>query len=308
MKLYRFSRAQSVVNIAGIRIGGQPGEHPTVLCGTIFYHGHKIVKDEEKGLFDRKLAEDLIRQQADLSDETGNPAILHVYAESQAAFLRYFEFVEDLWDGPIIVDSASSETRLDMARLVSEMGSAERTIYNSIGLGMSIDEEISLRESDVDSAILLAYNPADFSVEGHIKMLDSGGAGRDVGLIPLARDLGIVNMLIDPGVVPIGDGAGSALRTAVVAKAKFGLPVGSGIHNAVSSWNWLKGRRDAKRCCDAAATALQQISAGDFILYGPIENAKIIFPVVAMTDILISEAVSGLDIWPIGEHPVNRLI
>lgn len=308
IELYRFSHDQSVLNIAGVKVGGQPGEHPTVLCGTIFYHGHRIVEDANKGHFDRAQAEHLINQQAVLADETGNPAILHLYAESITAFESYFNFVEDIWDGPFIVDSADSIARSKMVKLASEVGSIDRTIYNSIGMAIDNAEEAALRDADVNSAILLAFNPANPSVEGHIKMLEEGDAGMDIGLIPLATKLGMTNLLIDPGVVPIGDGAGMALRISVVAKARFGIPVGSGMHNAVSSWEWLRGKRDVRKCCDAAATALQQISAGDFILYGPIENAEIVFPVAAMTDILIAEAVQDLDIWPAEKHPLNRLV
>ena len=46
--MFRFSREQSIVNVAGVKFGGQPGELPSVLCGTIFYHGHRIVEDEEQ--------------------------------------------------------------------------------------------------------------------------------------------------------------------------------------------------------------------------------------------------------------------
>jgi tetrahydromethanopterin S-methyltransferase subunit H len=53
---------------------------------------------------------------------------------------------------------------------------------------------------------------------------------------------------------------------------------------------------------------MQQLSAGDFVLYGPIENAEFIFPVAAMADIMVAEAVRDFDIWPAPEHPVNRLV
>jgi tetrahydromethanopterin S-methyltransferase subunit H len=307
--LYRFEREQSVVSISGVRFGGQPGEFPTVLAGTIFYQGHKIVQDEDQGFFDRDRAETLVVNQAELSDETGNPAVLHIYARTGSAFERYMDFVERVWSGPLIIDSADVATRLSMAELVSEVGYADQTIYNSINLATTHSEEMAIRESEVDSAILLAYNPAEPGVDGSIKMLETGGSVREKGLIPLAKELGITNLLIDQGVVPLGSGAGSALRFSVSAKARFGLPVGSGIHNAISSWPWLKGRSlQDRRCCDAAATAMQQLSAGDFVLYGPIENSEFIFPVAAMADILVAEAVRDLDIWPAPEHPVNRLI
>ncbi|MHC1632155.1 MAG: tetrahydromethanopterin S-methyltransferase subunit H [Methanotrichaceae archaeon] len=309
MDLYRFAREQSIMNVAGVKIGGQPGENPTVLCGTMFYQGHQIVEDEDKGIFDRKRAEELINRQAVLSEETCNPAILHLYASTGDAFENYLDFVETAWDGPIILDSADTRTRSDMAKFVSEIGYADKSIYNSISLGMNESEGKAFADSDLDSAIVLAYNPTDSSVEGSLKVLEEGGAGRKVGLIEMARNLGMTNLLIDPGVVPLGDGAGRSLRFSVIAKSKFGLPVGSGIHNAVSSWSWIRTQNAiSRKCCDSASAALQILSGGDFVLYGPIENAETVFPVAAMTDILVSEAVRELDVWPAADHPINRLI
>lgn len=307
--MFRFEREQTVINISGVRFGGQPGEFPTVLAGTIFYQGHNIVQDEDRGLFDRNKAEKLVLRQAELSEETGNPALLHVYARTTKAFERYLAFVEDVWSGPFVIDSADPGVRSAAARLVSDLGYADKAIYNSICLATNSSEEKAIRDSEIDSAILLAYNPAEPGVDGSMKVLETGGSVREKGLIPLSKDLGIVNLLIDPGVVPLGSGSGIALRFSIVAKAKLGLPVGSGIHNAVSSWPWLKGRGlQDKRCCDAAATAMQQLSGGDYILYGPIENADFIFPVAAMADIMISEAVRDLDTWAATEHPIHRLI
>lgn len=282
---------------------------PTVLCGTIFYQGHKIVQDEERGLFDREKAEALVGRMAELSEETGNPVVLHIYARAVDAFERYLDFAEKAFGGPLIIDSADPAVRVSMANLVSETGVADKAIYNSIGLATTDSEAEAIGSSEVDSAILLAYNPTDSSIDGSLSALQTGGSLKEKGLIDLARDLGMTNLLIDPGVMPLGSGAGSALRFSVVAKARLGLPVGSGIHNAVSAWPWLKGRdKQAKRCCDASAAAMQLLSAGDFLLYGPIENAEFIFPAAAMADILVAEAVRDLEVWPVPEHPLHRLV
>ena len=307
--MFRFKREQSIVNVAGVKFGGQPGELPTVLCGTIFYQGHKVVQDEEQGLFDRAAAERLVARQAELSEETGCPAVLHLYARSVEALGRYLGFAEEVWSGPLIIDSADPATRGAAARLVSELGYADKTIYNSISLATDEAEAQAVKESEIDSAIVLAYNPAKPGVDGSLGVLETGGSVRERGLISLARDLGMVNLLIDPGVVPLGSGAGSALRFSIVAKARLGLPVGSGIHNAVSAWPWLRHKEAAtRRCCDAAAAAMQLLSAGDFLLYGPIENADFIFPAAALADILVAEAVQDLDIWPAAGHPLQRLV
>lgn len=307
--MFRFQKEQSIANIAGVKIGGQPSECPTVLAGTIFYQGHKIVQDEEMGVFDRKAAEALVVGQAELSEETGNPSLLHIYAKTFKAFERYLSFAEGIWPGPIILDSADSTVRACMARLVTEVGYADKAIYNSLSIATSKAEAQALKESEVDSAILLAYNPSDTSVDGHMAILETGGAVGDQGLMALAGELGMTNLLVDPGVTPMGSGAGLTLRFSVVAKARLGLPVGSGIHNAVSAWPWLKSKGpQVKSICDAAASAMQLLASGDFLLYGPIENAGFIFPAAAMADIMVAEAVRDLDLWPCGIHPADKLI
>ncbi len=298
-----------MVNLAGVRMGGQPGELASVLCGTIFYQGHKIVKDEERGLFDRAAAEKLVARQGELSEETGCPSILHIYARSSEAFSRYLDFTEKVWSGPFIIDSADPAARMAAAALASEQGYADKAIYNSISLATDEAEARAIRDSELDSAIILAYNPTQPGVEGSLAVLETGGAAREKGLLDAARDMGINNILIDPAVLPLGSGAGAALRFSVAAKARLGLPVGSGIHNAVSSWPWLSGKdAAAKRGCDAAAAAMQLLAAADFLLYGPIESAEIIFPAAAMADILVAEAVADLEIEPADAHPLHRLV
>lgn len=307
--MFRFKHEQSIVNVGGVKFGGQPGELPTVLCGTIFYQGHGIVQDDALGVFDRPAAERLVSRQAELSEVTGNPAILHLYARTIEAAKRYLAFADNVWDGPLIIDSADPTVRAASAQLVSEIGYADKSIYNSISVATDESEAQAIRDSEIDSAIILAYNPANSSVDGSLQVLETGGSVKEKGLISLANDAGIVNLLIDPGIVPLGSGAGSALRFSVVVKARLGLPVGSGIHNAVSAWPWLHQIDKAtKWCCDAAASALQLGAAGDFLLFGPIESAKFIFPAVAMADIMIAEAVRDLDIEPAFEHPIHRLV
>lgn len=297
------------MNVGGVRVGGQPGELPSALCGTIFYHGHKIVEDEEKGLFNRDAAARLVARQAELSEETGCPSILHIYARSIEAFARYLDFADEAWSCPFIIDSADPATRMAAAALVSELGYADKAIYNSISLATDEAEARAIRESEVDSAIILAYNPSQPGVDGCMAMLETGGGLREKGLLEETREIGITNMLIDPAVLPLGSGAGSALRFSVAAKARLGLPVGSGIHNAVSSWPWLSKKEMAvRKGCDASAAAMQILSAADFLLYGPIENADIIFPAAALADILVAEAVRDLGIYPAETHPLHRLV
>ena len=61
--LFKFKKKQQIFEIGGIKVGGQPGELPTVLVGSIFHEGHKIVKDKKLGLFNKKKAKKLINIQ-----------------------------------------------------------------------------------------------------------------------------------------------------------------------------------------------------------------------------------------------------
>ncbi|MDP3035576.1 MAG: tetrahydromethanopterin S-methyltransferase subunit H, partial [Methanobacteriaceae archaeon] len=68
--MFRFDKEQVVIDVAGVKVGGQPGEYPTVLAGTIFYGGHKIISDEKAGVFDKDAAEALIKTMEEMSDVT----------------------------------------------------------------------------------------------------------------------------------------------------------------------------------------------------------------------------------------------
>ena len=60
--MIRFKTEQKLFQVGRIQIGGQPGELPTVLIGSIFWLGQKLVKDANQGIFDAKEAENLINK------------------------------------------------------------------------------------------------------------------------------------------------------------------------------------------------------------------------------------------------------
>ncbi len=74
--MFKFKTEQKVYEVGRIKIGGQPGELPTVLVGSIFWLGQKMVKDANQGIFDAKEAENLINKIENLSDITGVPFVL----------------------------------------------------------------------------------------------------------------------------------------------------------------------------------------------------------------------------------------
>ncbi|MBU2617910.1 MAG: tetrahydromethanopterin S-methyltransferase subunit H, partial [Euryarchaeota archaeon] len=148
--MFRFQKEQEIVDIAGVKIGGQPGELPTVLAGTIFYPNHTIVEDEDKGTFDERKAESLINMQTTSAEETGNPCMVHIFASSKSSIKKYIDFVSEITEAPFLIDSIESSVRMEGIRYVTEIGLADRAINNSINMSITDDEKNMLKDSDVD--------------------------------------------------------------------------------------------------------------------------------------------------------------
>ncbi|MCS3900593.1 tetrahydromethanopterin S-methyltransferase subunit H [Methanococcus voltae] len=319
--MFKFDKEQEIIELAGARFGGQPGECPTALSGTIFYARHKIVEDAKKGIFDKAAAEELINKQAEMQDITGNSALVQVFGGSEEALVNYIDFVADVWDGPMLLDSTSGKARMAAATRATEAGFAGQCVYNSINVSMDEEEFQNLVESDLEASIVLCFDPMDPSVEGKLNVLNNGGKTAETGMLELAEKAGIKHPLIDVAVTPMGNGAGQAVRASFAVKAKLGLPVGSGIHNIPSAWDWLrefrKGLRendkaqlskDVHHVCDIGANIVQTMASGDFVLYGPIDNSQLAFPAVAMTDMIIAETAKDLGTTPDEIHPLHKLI
>ena len=277
--MFRFDKEQLVIDIAGVKMGGQPGEYPTVLAGTIFYGGHNIISDEKEGIFDKDAAEERIKTMEEMSDVTGNPCVVQTFGAT--------EYVQDV-------------------------GLAERAVYNSISMAAEPGEIEAVKNSDIDASILLGFNPMTPGVEGKIEIWETGGAVIDQGILEMADECGITKPWMDVAVTPLGQGAGPAVRTSYAVKAKWGYPVGSGIHNVPSAWDWLRGykkeHKEAWPVCDIGSNIVQQMAGGDFVLFGPIENARLAFPACGMADIMIAEAAKDIGTEPIEEHPINNLL
>lgn len=310
--MFRFQKEQEIVDIAGVKIGGQPGELPTVLAGTMFYPNHPIVENEDKGIFDKKEAESLINIQSTSADETGNPALVQIFASSKTSIKKYIDFVGEITEAPFMIDSIDSSVRIEGIRHVMEIGLVDRAINNSINMSITEEEKNMLKYSDVESSIVMGFNATDSSLRGRMALLENGASISEKGLLQIAKDCGISKILIDPSVTPVGNGAGIALKMTLAAKAKWGLPVGSGMHNAPMAWDWLRGKKKKDmmiyRACDIGSIGLQVLVAGDFVLYGPIESATYAFPMAAMTDIMVAEAAEDFDIISSEKHPINRLV
>ena len=76
--MFRFEKEQSVWDFNGTKIGGQPGEYPTVLGASIFYNKHEIVKNDHTGEIDKDTSEGLWNRCLELTDITGIPFFIQI--------------------------------------------------------------------------------------------------------------------------------------------------------------------------------------------------------------------------------------
>lgn len=299
-RLWNFKAEQKVFQIGGVSIGGVPGQRPVALVGTLFYHGHKLVKDENAGTFDEAAAEELLKTQDEMSDKTGNPAMVDVVGASIPAMKSHLEFVADHTKAPIMIDSPSAEMRAVGLSYAKEQGILDRMIYNSINPTSKPDELKAVQSSGVESAVFLAYNMKDFSTAGRTS------AARE--LVSKRQEFGITKPLIDTCVLDLPT-LGQALRALFELKDELGFPVGCGAHNAVALWKGLKTKmgEQAVNPCLASVNAASAAVGADFILYGPIDDAKVVFPAVAMVDAAYSQIPIEKKIQIPRDHPRYRI-
>jgi tetrahydromethanopterin S-methyltransferase subunit H len=300
----RFEKEQKIFEIGKVKIGGQPGELPTVLIGSIFYGGHKIVTDEKKGIFDQKAAEDIINKITSLSDMTSNPHILDIVGSTDEAFRKYIDFVAKVTDAPFQLDSIGAVSRMAAARYVAEVGLQDRVIYNSVFKGTPQKEIDTIKESKIKASIVLDDNPQDNSTDGKMGTLD-------LALLK-AEQAGIEKPLIDTAIPAYGTEMGPAMRVIPMIKEKYGYPVGVGTGNITSSCGWAKANFPApvRRACDASMNTVMVTLGANWLMYGAVEIAEYIFPATAVTDTMILTMTAELGIKPVveGVHPAFRTI
>ena len=345
--MFKFEKEQSVWDFNGTKLGGQPGEYPTVLAASIFYNKHEIVLDDKTGKIDKPTAEALWNRCQVLSDTTGIPHFIQILAEYPEAFESYISWFDSIDNKTaFLMDSSVPKALAHACNYVTDVGLAHRAIYNSINGSIAQENIDALAKSDVDAAIVLAFNPADPSVPGREKVLVEGGvAGQTMGMIPISEECGITRPILDTAATPLGLGSGSAYREILACKAIHGYPTGGAYHNMTVAWTWLRrwkgthktpsllaaGYKDkdlllgqmskhflggiegikqaAWSAPDIGCNLVASTLGANLIMYGPIENVEPMITAQAYMDIVTLEAMRPLGIDVKAEdHPIFKLI
>jgi tetrahydromethanopterin S-methyltransferase subunit H len=300
--MFKFITPQKVYEVGRVKIGGQPGELPTVLIGSIFWLGQKMVQDANKGIFDAKEAENIINKMQTWSDTTGIPFAFDIVGTTEDAFAKYIDFISKHSEAPLMLDAMSPKTRMAAAEMVKKMGLQENCIYNSFYKGVSKLEAEKVKESGIKASIVLADNPKDNSLDGKMVVLEEA--------LALAKEGGITKPLIDTAIPAFAPDMGTAVRAIHPIKEKFGHPTGLGTGNVVTTMGWVKAHvaKEFRKGCTTATNAIMQTMGANWLMFGPAEQADWVFPAVAIVDTYVSSAMSDLDIRPLDEtHPIFKV-
>jgi len=305
--LFRFASEQKIFSIGDVRIGGQPGELPTALIGNIFYKGMPEVVDHKKGEFDRKAVQKWISVADELSEKTGVPHFLDVMAMFPQAMKKYISFVCEQTDTVFLIDGATSETCMVGLETVKELGLEKKTIFNAISPQTSKNEIEAIRESNVTTAVLLAQNEMDYSPKGRVSVLK--GFNGYKGLLETAREAGVDKILVDTIVFDVPSIAYAAEAIKLV-KDELGYPSGCSPANATYDWKQSQNKalRKSFAAYNASAHTIAQLSGANFLIYGPLKQAKNVIPACAMNDAIIAYASKRFGIKPLtSNHPLYKI-
>jgi tetrahydromethanopterin S-methyltransferase subunit H len=285
--MFQLSKEQKVCEVGGVKFGGQPGEYPTAVVSSIFQKGDKVFEGKRKEGFDEKRAEELLKTQDKMWQETGVPGMADIVANTGKEFQIFIDFVTSVSDMPFCIDAWVMKPKLEGAAYCAEKGLLDRMFYNSLTVWEQ-DLETEIREiyqMGVKHVLLVAFDQEDQMPSGRIsgtqKLLDAidkAGAKFE-------------SIFVDTSVMngPATAFCGVANR---LVKDKWGFPTASAPSNG--SYMWKEARElwgfKGWSAADAALEALSSFFYHDMIFSGPMAGASRIFPAVAMADAFTATA------------------
>ena len=300
--MFYYDTEQKVFNIGGVRIGGQPGENPPLLIGNMFQKGDVLLENRKEGKFNRKAAEERIREMERLSQETGVPGLIAMVANQLDEMKRYIDFFIGVTDMPFAIDVWVQKTRLAIARYIAELGIQDRVLYNSITPWDEDNEAqvAEIKELGIKHVVVQVFDVEDKRPAGRVKSLKK--------MLPIVKKGNFKSILVDTAVMNLPTTSLSLLANYMIKK-EFGLPVGFAPSNGSYMWRKAAGEEGRSKFppIDAAVHAVSTI-ASDFLFYGPLTGTSRVFPAVASASSMMAAlAFEERGIISSGGQPLNML-
>ena len=247
----------------------------------------------------------------ELSKKTGNPIIPDFFIKDTKYISDIIEFIEEYVprNHPFSVDIIDPTIKIDVLESLNKKKMLNRTIYNSIHIGITVEEFESLKYNKPNMIIIVAFNPKDKSPDGKIEVLENGANLAEDGLLNIVKKIGINKIILDTAALAPGENTGAAIASIPLFKELYGLPTGCAIHNVVEKSKWLEKNNFSKNIVDYASNVNIPAFGGDFSIIGSIDNVEQVLPILAWEDILISEySENYFGIKPDKSHPRSMLL
>lgn len=304
MSDFKFERQQKVCDIAGVKVGGQPGENSTVLIGSMFHKGDRLIKSRKSGEFDRDGARNHLKRLTDISQETSIPAMVDIVANSADEIAGYLEFVAGETSLPVCIDSWQPGVRIESAKRASQAGLMDRLVYNSLNpWNPELEAEVDgIAGAGVRHIVIAVFDDEDKLASGRLKSLER--------LLPVIEKGGFESIMVDTTVMNVAAMAFS-IQAAREIKERFGFAVGCAPSNGTYMWKELRqiGIGKVFTGADAGAHAMASLLWSDFLFYGPMTGTERVFGAVAAAEsikAMFGYAESG-KIIASPEHPARKL-
>jgi len=289
--MFHFSTEQKVCEIGGVRLGGQPGDYPTVVVPSLFQKGDRVFEGAKRKMgFDPKRAEELLRMTAKLAGDTGVPCMVDIVANTGAEFKTYIDFVTSITDMPFCIDAWVMKAKVEGASYCAEKGLLDRMFYNSLTVWEK-DLETEIREISalgVKHVLLVAFDQEDQMPTGRVtgtqRLLDS------IERVGASFE----SIIVDTSAMNAPAVALCSLANRLI-KEKWGFPCASAPSNGSYMW---KAARDVWGFrgwagADAALAGLASTLFHDMIFSGPMAGSPRLFPAVALADAFTATLVFG---------------
>jgi len=93
-----YENEPKVYQVGDVKFGGQPGDYPCVVCNSIFQKGDRVFEGKRKEGFNEKRAEEVLKKQDQLWQDTGIPGMADIVANTGKEFKTYIDFVTSVSD------------------------------------------------------------------------------------------------------------------------------------------------------------------------------------------------------------------
>ena len=293
--MFQFKKAQKTFNLAGIKVGGQPGENPPLQIASMFHNKDRIVTDR-KGNFDRVKAAELIKTMEQLSVSTGVPSMVAMVANSPEEAKIYIDFYRETTTMPFGIDMWVAEKRAQATEYVAKLGLQDKFLYNSI---TPWDKDIKgqvqkLKDLGIKHVVVQAFDDADQTPAGRLKSLEN--------ILAQGAD-SFETVIVDTSVMNLPATSFSLVANRMI-KEKLGLPCGGAYSNGTHMWKDAKTiwSLDGFKAMDAVIQGMASALWSDFNFCGPIVTMPRIIPAVAAAQVLLSTLVYD-ETGKISENP-----